>query len=60
VALAAAPLLPVEFVNRSYQAAENGFAIHGPYPFEDVPQGYNGIFTPQLGRASPFLGHKGS
>jgi len=46
MALAAAHLLPVEFVNRSYQAAENGFAIHGPYPLEDVPQGLNGIFTP--------------
>jgi len=58
--LSAAPLLPVEFVDRTYQAAENGFAIQGPCPFEDVPQGLNGIFTSWLGRADPFLSHSGS
>jgi hypothetical protein len=57
---AAAPLLPVKFINRSNEAAENGFAIHGPYPFEDGPQGFDGIFTPQLRPADPFVAHKGS
>jgi hypothetical protein len=58
--LAAALLLPVERVDRSDQAAENGLAIHRPYPFEDVPQGLKAIFIPRLGRAGPFLAHKGS
>ena len=58
--LAAAPLLTVELVDRSNQSAENGIAIHGPRPFQDMPQDLKGIFFLQLGPANPFLSHKGS
>jgi hypothetical protein len=60
LALAAAPLFPVKFVNRSHQPVESGFAIDGPCPFEDVAQGLHCGFMSLPSPADPFLGHNSS